>query len=68
CPIPTLHAVSAVGTRLFFYHLDTTNVPLANDTAPVERWDYDVLDVNGEARLHAVVDEMKEACENIANT
>ncbi|KAI0256297.1 hypothetical protein BJV78DRAFT_1117960 [Lactifluus subvellereus] len=80
CPIPTLHAVSAMGTRLCFYHLDTIDVaadiiPLGiprhptrvNDTAPMERWDCDVLDAEGEARLRAVVDSIKTACENIAN-
>ncbi|KAI6137420.1 hypothetical protein F5141DRAFT_996724 [Pisolithus sp. B1] len=79
-PIPTLHAVSAMGTRLCFYHVDTTNAPAdtiplgiprhpirVSDTVPKERWDCDVLDANGEARLRAVVDAIKEACENIAN-
>ncbi|KAI6120822.1 hypothetical protein EV401DRAFT_2169715 [Pisolithus croceorrhizus] len=54
CPILTLHTVSAMGMQ-------------ANDTAPKERWDCDVLDANGEARLHAVVDAIKEACKNITN-
>jgi hypothetical protein len=81
CPIPTLHAVSAMGTRLCFYHLDTTDVaadiiPLnniprhptrVNDTAPAERWDCDVLGAGGEAKLRGVVNAIKEACENIAN-
>ncbi len=80
CPIPTLHAVSAMGTRLCFYHLDTTDVaadiiPLniprhptrVNDTAPMGRWDCDVLDAEGEGRLRSVVDSIKAACENIAN-
>ena len=75
CPISTLHAVSAMGTRLCFYRLDTTNpdadiLPLAiqrhptrvNDTAPAERWDTDILDSQGELRLRAVVEEIKEAC------
>ncbi|KAF8130205.1 hypothetical protein EV363DRAFT_1490422 [Boletus edulis] len=80
CPIPTLHAVSAMGTQLCFYHLDTTDVPAyikldnipkhptnVNDTAPMQRWDCDVLDAKGEARLRAVVDSIMAACENIAN-
>ncbi|EMD38600.1 hypothetical protein CERSUDRAFT_49068 [Gelatoporia subvermispora B] len=75
CPIPMLHAVSAMGTRLCFYSLDTTDpnaniLPLAiqrhptrvSDTAPAERWDCDVLDAQGEARLLAVVEEIKQAC------
>ncbi|KAF8554396.1 hypothetical protein OG21DRAFT_1412610 [Imleria badia] len=80
CPISTLHGVSAMGTRLCFYHLDTTDVeadimPLniprhptrVSDTAPIERWDCDLLDVVGEARLRAVVDSIKAACANIAH-
>ncbi|KAI6098499.1 hypothetical protein F5141DRAFT_1190740 [Pisolithus sp. B1] len=73
-------ACGAMGTRLCFYHVDTTHFPSeiiphgiprhptrVNDTAPKERWDCDVLDANGEARLRAVVDAIKEACENITN-
>ena len=70
-----------MGTRLCFYHLDTTDVeadiiPLyniprhrtrVNDTAPIERWDCDVLDAEGEARFRAVVDSIMVACENIVN-
>jgi len=80
CPIPTLHAVSAMGTRLCFYSLDTANVEasivplriprhpsIVNDTAPVQRWGCDVLDAEGETRLRAVVNEIKEACANVAN-
>ncbi|KAF8560156.1 hypothetical protein OG21DRAFT_1473628 [Imleria badia] len=74
CPISTLHAVSAMGTRLCFYHLDTTNdkadvMPLPvrsarkDDAPPVERWDCDLLDAVGEARLRTVVDWIKAACD-----
>lgn len=35
--------------------------------AQEERWDSNVLDANGEARLCAVVEAIKEAWENIAN-
>ncbi|KAI6104763.1 hypothetical protein EDD16DRAFT_1636142 [Pisolithus croceorrhizus] len=80
CPIPALHAVSAMGTRLCFYQVDTTNaaaeiVPRSilqdpirvTDTAPAEWWDCDILDANGEERLRVVVDLIKEACKNIPN-
>ena len=53
-----------MGTRLYFYHLDTTDVepvitPLQvlqhstgmDDIALMERWDCDVLDAVGEARF-----------------
>lgn len=67
-----------MGSRLCFYHMDTTdvepviislNVPYAprDDTAPMERWDCDVLDAVGEARLRAGVDSVKAACANIAD-
>ena len=70
-----------MGTQLCFYHLDTTDVeadfiPLynipqhrtrVNDTAPIQRWDCDVLDAEGEARFRAVVDSIMVACENIVN-
>ncbi|KAI5119171.1 hypothetical protein M0805_008654 [Coniferiporia weirii] len=64
CPIQTLHAVSAMGTRLCFYHIDTTDVDKVTDTAPAERWDCDILDEEGEARLRAVVREITGACTN----
>lgn len=75
CPIPTLHGVSAIGTRLCFYRLDLTQgrlqiMPPAIpgdplfmiDTVPEERWDCTVLDSEGEAKLRAVVDEIKQIC------
>jgi len=34
----------------------------------MEKWDCDILEAEGEARLRAVVDLVKAACENIANT
>ncbi|EJD08434.1 uncharacterized protein FOMMEDRAFT_25505 [Fomitiporia mediterranea MF3/22] len=75
CPIPKLHAVSAMGPRLCFYHVDTTNpraliVPhvkprdpdFVNDAAPEEWWNCDVLNNEGEERFRAVADEIKQAC------
>ncbi|KAK0466272.1 uncharacterized protein EV420DRAFT_1510834 [Desarmillaria tabescens] len=75
CPISTLHAVSAIGTRLCFYQLDTADEeaeikPLAiprhptrvNDTAPEKRWNCDVLDAEGEKRFRSIVEEIKEEC------
>ena len=74
--MPTLHAVRAIGTRLCFYRCDTVEegriirplmIPLGGvDAAPVTRWDYDILDDDGEARLRAVVDEIKRACSSLA--
>jgi len=75
CPIPILHGVSAMGTRLCFYHVPSGNVDheiqppvierhprIVNDTAPDDRWDCDVLDEGGERRLRAVVNEIHQAC------
>ena len=75
CPIDTLHAVSAFGTKLAFYSLDTGDkdaeiVPLAIarhltrvcDTVPADRWNYDILEAEGEALFLAVVDEIKGKC------
>ncbi|KAK0185582.1 hypothetical protein F5146DRAFT_1144090 [Armillaria mellea] len=75
CPIPTVHGVSAIGTRLCFYRLDLTQPRLqifppaipgdpcfTIDTAPEERWDCSVLEAEGEVKLRAVMDEIKQAC------
>jgi hypothetical protein len=65
-----------MGTRHSFYRLNIADFPteiiprniprIVNDTAPMERWDCDLLD-SGEERLRAVGDSIKAACENIAN-
>jgi len=39
---------------------------MVNDTAPAERWNCDVLDAEGEERLRAVVNSIKEDCANLA--
>jgi hypothetical protein len=64
-----------MGTALCFYSVDATrqeaeikppNIPrhpsLINDSAPKGRWYLDVLTVEGENKLLAVVDEIKQAC------
>lgn len=78
CPLNTLHAVSALGTSLSFYTLDTTNadaeiVPAAiprhpskvNDTAPAARWAYDILEPAGEEQFRNVVEEIWAECANL---
>jgi hypothetical protein len=75
CPLHTLHAISALGTKLCFYSLDVRNrgarinppriqrdPDTVNDYAPAERWSYDVLEPNGEASLLAVINEIKIGC------
>ncbi|KAH9858202.1 hypothetical protein C2E23DRAFT_892031 [Lenzites betulinus] len=74
-PLSTLHAVSALGTGMCFYTLDTGDVeaeisPVAipahptrmNDIAPASRWDCDLLQPEGERRLREIVEEIKAAC------
>jgi len=74
CPLPKLHAVSAMGTKLCFYtaynHAITPprivgDDQLTVDTAPRERWDCDVVEAEGAARLKAVVHEMQHACDQL---
>jgi hypothetical protein len=72
CPLSELHAVSAIGTKLCLYtaaadHAITpprivADNQLATDTAPLEHWDYDVLEAEGAARLKALVHEIHQAC------
>ena len=72
CPLPTLYAVSAMGTRLCFYskprngRLTPHRIPLDPDLmldiAPRERWDCDILEEGGVQRLQAVVEEIKQGC------
>ena len=72
CPLSKLHAVSAIGTKLCFYAAENGRAitpprivaddQFATDTAPRERWDCDVLEAEGAARLNAVVHEIHQAC------
>ena len=70
--IPTLHGVSAFGNHLSFYEYDTATsyvqpeqIPRGtglciNNTAPMQRWDCDVLKPEGANRLKDVVEKVKE--------
>jgi hypothetical protein len=71
--IPTLHGISAFGTRLSFYEYDHVSHVLRPeviqadpayfvDVAPINRWDYDVLQQEGADRLKGVVEKVKEMC------
>lgn len=75
-PLRTLHAISALGTRLCFYSIDTTDLANAeilplptaphptrvNNCAPAERWEYDIMEEKGEAKLRAVVQDVLQGC------
>jgi hypothetical protein len=73
--LPTLHAVSAFGTRLAFYSKakDHQIVPggippnpvLLTDTAPSDWWSCDVLEEKGRQRFRSLVTEIVQACENL---
>jgi hypothetical protein len=65
-----LHGISALGTRLCFYCLDknsesTTPPPIprneayVNDTAPVDRWDADILTDDGYNRFMKVTEHVR---------
>jgi hypothetical protein len=71
CPLSKLHAVSAIGTKLCFYIAEDRGITpprivpddqLTIDIAPRERWNCDVLEAEGAARLKAVVHEIQQAC------
>ncbi|KAG8905481.1 hypothetical protein FRB99_008877 [Tulasnella sp. 403] len=72
CPIAALHAVSAMGTKLCFFakrpghpiypRTIASDSLYETDTAPRERWNYDILEEEGEQKFRAVVQEIKEAC------
>ncbi|KAF8577922.1 hypothetical protein K439DRAFT_1396071 [Ramaria rubella] len=80
CPIPVLHAVSAMGTRLAFYRMENTSgggdsatngdvivphPPEGNAAVPAEHWVCDILEKEGEDLLRAVVQEIKDCCETL---
>jgi len=71
---PRLPGISAFGTRLAFYeYVAATNslTPRAiapddqflTDVAPANRWDHDVLDANGTARVRQVVQDVIAMCQ-----
>jgi hypothetical protein len=66
-----LRGISALGTKLCFYSLDKSlesltpiaiprNDAYINDTAPVDRWDLDVLTDDGYNRFMDVCNEVKD--------
>jgi hypothetical protein len=74
--IPTLHGVSAFGTRLCFYRYEKEsrqlqplmiqpNLNSLTDVAPANLWNFDVLEAEGANRLRAVVDHVKQLCAQI---
>ena len=72
CPLPVLHGASAFGTKLCFYSMtkagsispkDISASPqYMIDTAPVDRWNYDILTAEGEAELRRIVQFITTEC------
>ena len=75
CPLDILNGVSAFGTRLSFYSYDKRtrilprHIPpdpdLETDTAPLDRWDCDILEEEGSQRFKILVAEIKEKCDQL---
>lgn len=75
---PRLPAISAFGTRVAFYeYVAATNAvtPPAiaadpiflNDMAPADRWNYDLLEANGIARMRQVAQDARAMCQALDN-
>ena len=71
--VPKLYGISAMGTRICLYTMDKKNGELlpesipdsstrVTDTAPAERWGYDIMKPKGEDVLHGIIDEVKKMC------
>jgi hypothetical protein len=75
CPLDTLNGVSAFGTRIAFYTYDkqTRIFPSRifpdpereTDTAPLDRWDCDVLEDDGSQRFQDLVAVIKMKCDQL---
>ncbi|KAF8513256.1 hypothetical protein BU17DRAFT_53405 [Hysterangium stoloniferum] len=72
--IPVLYGISAMGPVLSVYRYDDTGLTptriprdfrFVNDVAPMERWNYNVLEDAGEQRLRALVHEIKNMCAQV---
>jgi len=72
CPLPVLHGVSAFGIKLCFYSISNAglispeHIPASSqyviDTAPAERWNYDILTAEGEAEFRRIVQVITTEC------
>ena len=67
CPLPVLHAVSALGTRIRFHKISyggvgSRRIPAHPEATDTEFWDCDIFEDEGEQKFLGVVDEIKQAC------
>ncbi|KAF8430026.1 hypothetical protein EV426DRAFT_1357 [Tirmania nivea] len=71
--IKILYGVSAMGTKLCIYSLNKetrrllpnvipSDPEIVTDTAPIDRWDVDIMTPEGEGRLRQVVDHVRTMC------
>jgi len=75
CPLDTLNGMSDFGTQLSFYTYDkeTRILPahihphpeLEIDTAPLNRWDCNILEDEGAQRFQDLIAEIKSKCEQL---
>ena len=74
CPLTTLHAVCAFGTRLAFYSASAgeaihparaSALEQHQDSTPADWWDCDLLEDDGAIRLKEVVNKIRNQCENL---
>jgi hypothetical protein len=75
CPLDTLNGVSAFGTRIAFYTYDkqtrifpsriSPDPERETDTAPLDRWDCDVLEDDGSQRFQDLVAVIKMKCDQL---
>ena len=74
--IPKLYGISAMGTRFSVYEYSlNTNMPLppsitrdaiyVTDVAPADRWNYELLEADGEQKMRELVAEVKAMCVEI---
>lgn len=76
CPIDTLYGISAFGTRICIYHVTRENgiiqpiaiedhVNIMIDSAPLDRWNIDILNVQGRMQLNGIFNLVKQMCANL---
>jgi len=75
---PRLPGISAFGTRIAFYEYVTATHSLTpsaiapsptffGDMVPADRWNYDLLEANGAARMREVAQDVMAMCQALNN-
>lgn len=73
CPIDELNGVSAFGSQLSFYSINKNtlkilpriipqDIEMITDTAPIDRWNTNLLDEDGSVRLQDLFKNIKSRC------